>query len=69
MEFLFLIGGFVLGIIITTIFKRKDVIFGFIDVDQNTGLCRVHISSDELANTKNKKVVFTINHNVDISQE
>lgn len=67
--FLYFIGGIIVGILIMTIINIRKTIYGIIDVDTKTGMCRVHISSSELSNPKCKKVMFKINHDADISRE
>lgn len=69
MEFLFLILGILLGSIITYFINISKSSYGFIDVDHKTNMCNVHVTSDELADRKNKKVIFKINHDANISRE
>ena len=69
MEILFFLGGMILGVLFTIMLKHKDKIYGVIEVDHNTEMCKVHITSDELSNINNKKAVFKINHNANISRE
>ena len=65
--------AFFLGIIIGTIFtiiKSKDYkIYGIIDVDKKTCLCRFKISSDELGNSNLKSATFKINYDVDLNTD
>lgn len=69
MEFIFFAGGVILGTILTAIFKSKESIHGVIEVDHRTEQCIFRLTSDELQNPKNKKAVFSINHNANISRE
>ena len=69
MEFIFLVGGVLAGSILTNLLGRRNKICGIIDVDRHNNLCKIHITSDELSNIKNKKVIFTINHDAIISRE
>ena len=69
MEFIFFIGGVIIGTIFTMIFKKYNKTFGIIDVDHSNGLCKIHITSEELSNYKTKKAIFTINHGAIISRE
>lgn len=69
MEFLFFIGGWIIGRIFHWAWKRKEKICGVIEVDHDTEQCKVHISSDELSNRKSKKAVFEIKHDAKISRE
>lgn len=69
MEFIFFIGGLLLGLIIMKIINKKERIHGIVDVDHNTEQCIFHITSDEMTNRKKKIVVFYINHDANISQD
>ena len=70
MEFLFLIGGMIIGIVFTLLVtKRESKIYGIVDIDHNSGLCRFHITSSELSDRRNTKAIFRINHNAAISRE
>lgn len=70
MEILFYITiGIIIGAILEAVISCKDKIYGFIDVDQHTGMCKIRISSEEIANRKNKKAIFIINHDANISRE
>lgn len=61
--------GVIIGIILATVFYRRRKIAGIIDVDHQNGTCQIHITSDELANRRNTKVIFTINHDANLSRE
>lgn len=65
--------GVVAGISISVIFtyfkNRHSKIAGLIEVDDQSNLCKVHVTSTELANQKTKKVLFNVVHNVDLSRE
>lgn len=61
--------GVIIGIILTVLYYKKNRIAGIIDVDHELGTCRFHLSSDDLANRRNTKVIFTINHDADLSRE
>lgn len=69
MEYLIFLGGLILGVVSTLIFKSRERIHGIIHVDHKTEQCIFNISSDELKNTNAKIAVFYINHNADISRE
>lgn len=69
MNFIFFIGGMVLGIISTFIFKSRERIHGIVHVDHNTDQCIFSITSDQLSDRKKKIAVFMINHNAKISRE
>lgn len=69
MEFIFLIGGVILGVILTLIYKSRERIHGVINIDHNTEQCTFSITSDQLTNRKNKIAVFYINHDAKISRE
>lgn len=71
MQILYFVSGLLLGIIITsiTISINNHKTHGIIEVDHASGQCIVRITSDEVADIKNKKSVFNINHNAVISRE
>ena len=69
MEVIFLIVGFTSGLIVSFIFRRKEKVYGSIDVDPITGLCRFRLSSDELANPKKKRAIFIVTHDAEISRD
>ena len=70
MEILFYITlGTIIGAILEAVIDCKEKIYGFIDVDQHTGMCKIRISSEEIANRKNKKAIFIINHDANISRD
>lgn len=69
MEFIFLIGGMLLGIVIMKILNSRERIHGIIHVDHDTEQCIFSITSKELSNRKKKIAVFIINHDAEISRE
>lgn len=69
MELLCFVGGAAIGSILSIIFRKRDETYGIIDVDHNTEQCKIHITSKELSNRKNKKAVFMINHDAYISRD
>lgn len=69
MEFIFFIGGAIVGTICTLIFNDSHKTCGLIKIDHNDNTCQVVLTSDELANRKIKKVIFTIDHEADLSRE
>jgi hypothetical protein len=69
MEFIFLLGGVVLGIIFTLIFKSRERIHGIVHVDHDTDQCIFNITSDQLSRREKKIAVFVINHDAKISRE
>ena len=69
MEILYVIVGIIVGIAIHKVFDIFTSIVGLIEVDHNTGLCNIRITSDELSDVKNKKAIFKLNHNAIISRE
>ena len=70
---LFPIGGILLGAIVGSLLekyvKKHTKTHGVIDVDHNTGQCKVKITSADLSDRKTKKAIFTINHDAKISRE
>ena len=69
MEFIFLIGGIILGIVTTLIHKSRERIHGIVHVDHDTEQTIFSITSDQLADRKKKIAVFYINHNAQISRK
>ena len=69
MEFIFFIGGVILGIISTVIYKKREIIHGIIHVDHRTDQCMFSITSKDLTNRNKKIAVFVINHDAIISRE
>lgn len=69
MEVLYVIGGVVLGIILTKMFNRLTTIYGVIDVEEESGLCRFRINDYGLVDKKVKKATFVVNHDVYISRD
>ena len=69
MEFLFFIGGVILGVVITLIYRSRERIHGIVHVDHNTEQCMFSVTSNELSNRNKKIVVFLINHNAELSRE
>lgn len=69
MEYLFLLGGLAIGIILTNIYRTKERIHGIVHVDHETEQCIFSLISDQLSNRKKKIAVFVINHEAKISRE
>lgn len=69
MEFIFFIGGIILGVIFTLIYKSRERIHGIVHVDHNTDQCIFSITSNRLSNRNKKIAVFMINHDAKISRE
>jgi len=63
------IVGFVVGVTFTMIFRKKDKIYGVIEVDHETEMVKFHISSFELGDYKTKKATFKVSHDATISRE
>lgn len=69
MELLIFLGGIILGIISTLVYKSRERIHGVVHIDHNTEQCVFEITSKELSNHKKKIAVFYVDHNADISRE
>ncbi len=69
MELFIFLGGILLGIICTLVYKSRERIHGVIHVDLSTEQCVFEITSDQLSDRKKKIAVFYINHNADISRK
>lgn len=67
---LFFLLGVIAGTVTLKLFSRKDKIYGTIDVEESSGLCRFRISNDQgLTNPKTKQAIFVVNHNATISRD
>lgn len=69
MEFIFFVGGIIVGIIFMKILQRNEIIHGIVHVDHNTEQCIFSLTSDQLSDRKKKTAVFVINHDANISRE
>lgn len=70
MSYIFVaIGGAGIGILLIMLLAIKDKTHGIIEVDHDTGQCKVRITSAELADFKTKKAVFKVKHDAKISRE
>lgn len=69
MEFIFLLGGVILGIITTLIYRSRERIHGIVHIDHDTNQCTFEITSDQLTKRGNKIAVFYIDHNAQISRK
>ena len=69
MTFLIFIGGVILGIIGTLIYKSRERIHGVIHVDHENEQCAFSLTSTELLDNKKKIAVFYINHDAKLSRE
>lgn len=69
MEILLIIIGVIIGIIFEKIMTAMITEIGTIDVDHVTGLCKLNVTSDQINKTSTKRVVFTVNHDAQISRE
>lgn len=63
------IGGALIGISFIAFLAVKDKTHGVIEVDHDTGQCKVRITSAELADFRTKKAVFKVTHDAKISRE
>lgn len=69
MEVLIFLGGLILGIILTLIYKSRERIHGIVHVDHKTEQTIFSITSGQLAKRNKKIAVFYINHDAEISRE
>ena len=69
MEILLVLVGVIIGIVLTKLFKRDNTIYGTIDVEEESGLCRFRINDGGLIDRKVKKATFLINHDAIISRD
>ena len=67
MQLLYIFIGLLIGIIISVLYFKFNIkTVGYIDVDIQSNLCKVHISTDDLSNNKTKKAIFRVNHEVKV---
>ena len=69
MAILHIIGGVILGIIISRIMRNRERIHGIVHVDHETEQCIFSLTSADLSDRKKKIAVFVINHNANISRK
>lgn len=69
MSFLIFIGGVILGVIGTLIYRSRERIHGIVHIDHETEQCKCSLISGQLMNRKKKIAVFMINHEAKISRE
>lgn len=60
--------GWLIGYIVALIRLAKNQIHGVIEVDHNTGMCRVRIASDGLQDKTRKTATFAVEHDAMISR-
>lgn len=60
--------GWLIGYIVALIRLTKNQIHGVIEVDHNTGMCRVRIASDGLQDKTCKTATFVVEHDAMISR-
>lgn len=65
---IFLIG-IIIGIAIRKGIESFSKIYGIIEIDERTQMCKVKITSSELGNLKTKKAMFKIIHGSKISRD
>lgn len=68
MEFIFWLGGLIMGILIEKIIRAKERIHGVIHIDHDTKQCSFRITSNELSNRKTKMVTFYVNHDAFVDE-
>ena len=56
-----LLGASLVWVLISIFDSRKKV-YGIIDVDEETGLCRVKITSNDLGDPRISTAMFKVNH-------
>lgn len=62
-------GGVVFGSIVTfVIFKRREV-YGEILLDPKDDTCQVLMNTEKVIRPSTKRVIFTVDHNADLSQK
>lgn len=69
MEFIFFLGGVIVGISFGIPIGKPKKVQGIIDVDHDTNMCRVTIDHNELDRRNLTKAIVYINHHATISRE
>lgn len=69
MEILIFLGGLILGVVSTMIYKSRERIHGLVHVDHETEQCVFSLTSDQLTDRKKKIAVFLINHEAKFSRD
>lgn len=69
MYILIAIIGFIIGFIFKKIIDLKAETYGIIEIDENTQMCKIKITSSDLGNPKTKKAIFNIVHGSNISRD
>lgn len=65
-EYLYFLIGIIIGIIFMVLKNKIKQTQGIIQVDEKKNLCRILVTSADLSNFKCKKVLFKVEHNIDI---
>lgn len=65
-EYLYFISGIIIGIFFMFLRNKTKQTHGTIQVDEKKKLCRILVTSKELENIRCKKVMFDVEHNIDI---
>lgn len=69
-KIMFIMVMYIIGFILGYIYARKRTeCHGVIEVDHTTGLCKVRVKHDSLADRKVKKATFVVDHDASISQD
>lgn len=63
------IFGIIIGIAVGKGIDSISKIYGIIEIDEQTQMCKVKITSSELGNLKTKKAMFKIIHGSRISRD
>ena len=70
MEFIFFLGGVIVGVSCTMIFKKdKNDVKGIIDIDHDNNFCRIRMISKDVVDNKKIEAKFALNHDFDVSRE
>lgn len=69
MEFIFFIGGVIVGFSWTIPFWTGEDVKGIIDIDHDNNVCKIRMISKDVVDKRKSKAVFMLNHDYNISRE
>ena len=69
MIYLAFLGGVIFGSILSNILRWEFTSFGVMKIDHRNKTCQVCLNTEEIIQKKKKKIVITIDHNANLSQE
>lgn len=61
--------GSAFGVIFRAIWDDRKKVTGVVQIDHNSGLCRISVRDEQLSNSKCKKVIFIVEHDAVITDK